>query len=98
MTRRRPTRLRRRPVTAALLRLERDYRLWALIPAGVTRILLQADFEGDTSGCGEVVGDARRPRFPKGVCRSCGCSEFDACETPVGPCAWANRARTLCTA
>jgi hypothetical protein len=31
---------------------------------------------------------------PAGVCRFCGCSEYDAC--PDG-CAWADRAQTVCT-
>lgn len=97
-TRRRRPGPRKRPVTAALLRLNRDYRLWALLPAGVNRILFQADDPLDTDGCGDIVGDARRPSFPKGVCCKCGCSEFDACHTSIGPCGWVDVSQTLCTA
>lgn len=33
-----------------------------------------------------------------GVCRVCGCTEDQACMTEDGPCGWANKERTLCTA
>lgn len=37
----------------------------------------------------------RLRRNQPGVCRWCGCSEFDPCP---GSCGWANREQTLCTA
>ena len=82
---------RRRPAcTAALLRLFRDYRFWAASPS-ITLVQL-------TSGDGEVQGVLIRPVFPKGVCRHCGCSQFDACVMPSEEgCAWADRSERCCT-
>jgi len=46
---------------------------------------------------------ARKQKVKKGeqepgVCRSCGCTEQNACETDDGPCGWADATQTLCTA
>jgi len=36
-------------------------------------------------------------RFPIGICRFCGCSEFNACRDQASrPCGWANVAHTRC--
>jgi hypothetical protein len=95
-----PARRHRLPVTEAIQRLMTDYRLWALVP-NVDRITLQMDDPENPGGdVGQIVGEVLRPTFPKGVCRKCGCSEFDACQTGAfdDPCAWTDRTRTLCTA
>jgi hypothetical protein len=66
----------------------------------VTHIELSSAVDGNRpSDLREVLGVVERPpTFPRGVCRRCGCSHFDPCMTPVGPCGWADRKRTLCTA
>lgn len=34
----------------------------------------------------------------RGVCRKCGCSQFDPCVTPEGDCcSWTDRTQTLCS-
>jgi len=46
----------------------------------------------------------RRDRASAGVCRFCGCSEYDACEVDDGfgvfsdPCHWTDRTRSCCSA
>lgn len=42
----------------------------------------------------DPAGDLPLPQ----VCRSCGCSWHDACETSSGPCSWVNGDPTLCSA
>lgn len=96
----RSKRARRRvlPVTKALQLLLTDYRLWALVP-NVDRITLQMDDPQHPGGdVGQVVGEVLRPKFPKGVCRKCGCTHWDPCATKVGPCGWVDRLQHLCTA
>lgn len=41
-----------------------------------------------------IVKEAPTP----GICQVCGCTETTPCHTLTGPCAWANKERTLCTA
>ncbi len=72
--------------------LSRRYRLWAVLPADVLGL---AAIAGPDDGIAAVVP---RPPFPPGVCQSCGCQEDDPCLTGLGPCAWADEARTRCTA
>lgn len=55
---------------------------------GVTR-----DEAAETLLTRMVVRAAEAP-----MCKRCGCTEFDACETDAGPCAWADRECDLCTA
>jgi hypothetical protein len=90
---------RRLPVTEAIHHLMTHYRLWALVP-NVDRITLQMDDPENPGGdVGQIVGEVLRPKFPKGVCRKCGCSELDACVGALGDgCAWTDRTQTLCTA
>lgn len=73
-----------------MLRLRLNYRFWAEAPS-VSRVQLVADD-------GEVIGSTLRPTFPKGVCRHCGCSQFDACLDAFDEgCAWADRTERCCT-
>lgn len=41
-----------------------------------------------------------KPKPTPGVCRFCSCTESTPCSTPPcgEPCAWTNRARTVCSA
>lgn len=93
----RATAARRRPTTAALLYLERDYRFWALLPPAVTIVTFCVPGAGRMKHVDEVVGEAHRPRFPRGVCHGCGCSQFDPCLTSIGPCWWVSPKRDLCS-
>lgn len=67
------------------------WRLWAPLPAGAVIVLRLPRPRG--RGLADAV-TLRRPKFPRGVCRSCGCTEFDPCGEG---CAWENKAQTQCT-
>jgi|SRR5579864_9640923 len=84
------------PLARALERIRCDYRLWAMVPA-VDRILLQLDSPSRRSPKGMVIGAVTRPRFPKGVCRGCGCTEADPCVGTFGTCAWTDATKRMCT-
>ncbi len=70
--------------------LARDWRLWAALPLNVAALVIV------DARC--RVATVARPDFPAGVCRSCGCTEPDACVDGIGECcAWADASQTLCT-
>ena len=81
-----------RRIAVARRMLATDWRLWAVIPATVRALEFLVPID---RGADAGVAIVRRPTFPRGVCRTCGCTEHDPC--PEG-CAWTSRAETLCTA
>lgn len=73
--------------------LTRNYRLWATLPVDVDALLCLG-----VPGSGEPIAVVPRPPFPPGTCRSCGCTQDDACLLAGETCGWADDTGTLCTA
>lgn len=81
------------PVLQAQVRRSfgRNFRFWAALASDAVITVTLSD------RAGTVLGVLRRPTFPAGVCRYCGCSHFDPCFLEFDTCAWADRSQRVCT-
>lgn len=70
-----------------------NFRFWAAVPDVHAVVFLR---HPDKTGS-QPLAVVERPLFPPGVCRACGCSEFDPCMTDDGSCAWTDATQTRCT-
>lgn len=70
--------------------LSTAWRFWASLPPTVTAVAALAD----PAAPAKPIAVVARPRFPRGVCKRCGCTWTDPC---VGGCAWTDTTETLCT-
>lgn len=79
----------------AINRLARDWRVWAQLDADVVALVVRHRTPNGRKH--DSVSTIPRPEFPKGVCRKCGCTEFDPCVDAIGECcAWADDNQVCC--
>jgi hypothetical protein len=78
----------------------REPKGWAKLNAdGTPKTAARPKKTGATPSRDTKGSAAKKPAKPqRGICRVCGCTETTPCMTASGPCAWADKSKTLCTA